>query len=266
MNEVLLLAAVFTAAQLGEVNCQKYPDADKVVIEETEKVRYFPDGTSETVEESWTKLLTEKGRRGESVLRLDYSKRYGEAAIEYVGVVAADGSEREIDVSATTKESTDNSSMSANIYDPLDRVIICTIPGLAIGDTLHVKTRRKVLKPRCEGKWSDLSLLEWSSPILRSTYEVTAPSELPLRKIAIRNPIGNVTTNFNLLADGSAVYTFTATNSAQAFPEPDMPPLYTQVQRVHVSTALSWSEISKWYWNLCEPHLAKTNEALVAKA
>ena len=43
-----------------------------------------------------------------------------------------DGTERQIDVSKTTKESTDNSSMSANIYDPLDRKITCTIPGLKV--------------------------------------------------------------------------------------------------------------------------------------
>ena len=41
-----------------------------------------------------------------------------------------DGTERQIDVSKTTKESTDNSSMSANIYDPLDRKITCTIPWI----------------------------------------------------------------------------------------------------------------------------------------
>jgi len=35
---------------------------------------------------------------------------------------------------------------------------------------------------------------------------------------------------------------------------------------VRVSTAEDWHEISRWYWNLCEPHLSKTNAALCAKA
>ena len=256
----------FAASAADEVTGARYPDADSVTVDEIEKVKYRPDGTYEQTDESWTKLLTEKGRREESTQSLSYSKRYADAAIVYVGAIGADGVEREIDVSATTNESTDNSDMGANIYDPLDRVITCTIPGLKVGETLHVKTRRSTQKPRCRDKWADIAVMEWTHPIVRSTYEVTAPAERPLRKIAIRNPLGNIATNVTKLADGSLVHTFTVTNSAQAFSEPDMPPLYTQVQNVRVSTAADWPEISKWYWELCAPHLAKTNAAMVAKA
>ena len=261
------LATVSRTIEQSEqsINSQRFPDADAVTVNEIERVKYNPDGTYEQTDECWTKILTEKGRRSESSMSLDYSKRYGTAAIVYVGVIGTDGTEREIDVSATMKEQTDNSSMSANIYDPLDRVITCTIPGLRIGETLHVKTMRRTTQPRCKDKWADLSVMEWSHPIVRSTYEVTAPASRPLKKIAIRNPLGNVVTNVTKLADGSLVYTFTATNSAQAFPEPDMPPLYTQVQNIRVSTAADWPEISKWYWDLCAPHLAKTNAAMIAK-
>ena len=255
----------FTVSAANEVTTARFPDADSVTVDEIEKVKYNPDGTYEQTDECWTKILTEKGRRSESSMSLDYSKRYGEARILFVRAIGTDGVEREIDVSKTMKESTDNSSMSANIYDPLDRVITCTIPGLKIGETLHVKTMRKATQPRCKDKWADLSVMEWSHPIVRSTYEVTAPASRPLKKIAIRNPLGNIITNVTKLADGSLVHTFTVTNSAQAFPEPDMPPLYTQIQNIRVSTSENWPEISKWYWDLCAPHLAKTNVAMCAK-
>ena len=257
--------AVAEGRDSAAITRERFPDADAVTVDEIERVKYNPDGTYEQTDECWTKILTEKGRRSESSMTLDYSKRYGTAAITYVGVIGTDGAEREIDVSATMKESTDNSSMSVNIYDPLDRVITCTIPGLRVGETLHVKTMRKTNQPRCKDKWADLSVMEWSHPIIKSTYEVTAPASRPLKRIAIRNPLGNVITNVTKLADGSLVHTFTATNSAQAFPEPDMPPLYTQVQNIRVSTASDWPEISKWYWDLCAPHLAKTNSAMIAK-
>ena len=265
----LIVLSAFAALALRAeepVTAARFPDADAVLVDELERVRYNPDGTYETTAESWTKILTEKGRREESELRLSYSRRYGEAEIVFVRAVGGDGREREIDVSATTKESTDNGSMSANIYDPLDRVIVCTIPGLKVGDTLHVKTRRRTTKPRCRDKWADLSVMEWTVPVLRSTFEVTAPASRPLRRIAIRHPLGNIVTNVSRLADGSLVHTFVATNSPQAFSEPDMPPLYTQMQHVRVSTAADWPEISRWYWDLCAPHLAKTNAAMCAKA
>jgi transglutaminase-like putative cysteine protease len=49
------------------------------------------------------------------------------------------------------------------------------------------------------------------------------------------------------------------------FPEPDMPPVWTQVQHVRVSTVGSWQELSKWYWELCLPHLERTNPAMTNK-
>ena len=262
---IAFLLAAGAVMGADEITCERFPDADSVIVNEIERVEYRPDGTYDETDESWTKLLTEKGRREESTRTLDYSKRYGEGAIVYVGAVDANGVEREIDVSKTTKESTDNSSMSSNIYDPLDRRIVCRIPGLKVGETLHVKTNRKVLKPRTERKWADLSVMEWTCPIVRSTYEVKAPAELPIRRKAIRHPLGNVVATERKLDDGSTLHAFVVTNSPQAFPEPDMPPLYTQVQNIRLSTSEDWPDISRWYWELCAPHLAKTNAAMVAK-
>ena len=253
-NPVLLIvlsAFVALAVRADDVTLEKFPDADTVVVDECERVEYRPDGTYDSVSWSKTKILTECGRREEGVVSLSYSKRYGEAAIEYVGIIGPDGAEREVDVSTTTKETTDNDAMASNIYDPLDRRIVCTVPGLAVGDTLHVRTRRRALKPRCEGMWSDISVMEWSRPILRSVYEVVAPKERPLRKVLVRHPLGNVARSERALEDGSTLYTFVATNSPRCFPEPDMPPLYTQVQNVRVSTAADWREVSRWYAELC---------------
>ena len=262
---VALFAFTVYAAEYDDVTLERFPDADAVTVDESERVKYAPDGTSESVNETVTKILTEKGRRSESVFSLTYSRRYGDAVIERVSVTGADGVEREIDIAATTKESTDNSSMSANIYDPLDRKITCSIPGLKIGDVLRVRTRRRTLKPRCVGKWADIAVMEWSHPILKSVYEVTSPAGLPLRRKAVRNPLGNVTESVLREADGRVVHTYVCTNSPQAFPDPDMPPLYTQVQNVRLSTAEDWPEISRWYWDLCRPHLEKTNAAISNK-
>ncbi len=253
------------ATDANEVTCEKYPDADAVLVDDVSRIAYNPDGTYVETSESWTKILTEKGRREESTVTLHYSKRYGTASVDFVGIVGTNGVERTVDVSATTRESTDNGSMSANIYDPLDRRIVCTVPGLGVGETLHVKTTRRALKPRCVGQWSDLAVFAWSNPILRSRVEIRAPAARPLKRVAIRHPRGNVVTSETPLPDGGTLHVFTATNSAQVFPEPDMPPLYTQVQHLRVSTAADWPEISRWYWELCAPHLAKTNAAMIAK-
>ncbi len=245
-----------------DVTVARYPDADSVFVDGIEETAYNPDGTYVTTSEQWTKVLTEKGRREESTLTIDYNARYGKAEIVSVSIVGADGVERPVDVSATLKDATDNSSASANIYDPLDRRLTCTVPGVKVGDTVHAKTRRTVFKSRVENQFADISVLEWTSPIVRQIVRVRAPAARPLVKTAVRHPLGNVSYVTETQPDGSILHTWTATNSPQAFPEPDMPPLYTQVQHLRVSTAHDWRELSRWYWKLSLPHLAKTTPAI----
>ncbi len=260
-----LVAGLTAFGAYEEVTTSRYPDADSVYVDGIEETAYNPDGTYVTTSEQWIKVLTEKGRREESSLTVNYNARYGKAEIVSVALIGADGVSRPVDISATLKDTTDNSSASANIYDPLDRQLNCTIPGIKVGDIVHVKTRRTATKARVENEFADISVLEWSSPIVRQVVRIRAPAARPLVKTAVRHPLGNVAYAREAQADGSILHTWTATNSPQAFPEPDMPPLYTQIQHLRVSTVNDWRELSKWYWNLSLPHLVQTNAALVAK-
>ncbi len=270
MNALKTWLVVCLGLSLGalcaeEVTRARFPDADAVILDEHESVAYRPDGTYETIVESRTKVLTERGQREERVISFDYNARYGKAEILSLGVIGTNGVERAIDFAATMRESTDNSSMRENIVDPLDRKVTCTIPGLQVGEVVHLKMRRAVVKSRIQDQWSDATVMEWTYPILRSVYEVKAPAERPIRSRAIRHPLGNVVSTERKLPDGSMLYTYTATNSPRIFPEPDMPPTWTQVQNVRLSTAADWREISRWYWQLCEPRLACTTAAMTNK-
>lgn len=265
---VLLSAFALCGAVLfadDGITLEKYPDADAVSVKSVREVRYNTDGTFVDHDEEWVKVLTDKGRRDESELVLRYSSRYGAAKVISVGIIDENGVEREVDVSSTTNESTDNSSMDENIYDPMHRKIVCNVPGLKVGETIHYVYERSAFKSRVEGQWADMAVFEWECPMLDSTLRVISPKELPLKKIFIRNPLGNVTESEEVLEDGSVVHTWRAVNSAQAFSEPDTPPFYLLVQNVQLSTAESWNELSRWYWDLCLPHLAKTNEAITNK-
>lgn len=65
--------------------------------------------------------------------------------------------------------------------------------------------------------------------------------------------------------DGRILYTWTAENVPQVVPEPDMPPLYMCVQRLLVSTAKDWPEISQWYYGVCRPRLDAVTPEIRAK-
>ena len=260
-----VMPAVCARAVYDDVTVARYPDADAVVIDSCEQTEYAPDGSYVKISDDKIKVLTEKGRREESELTLRYNRRYGTAEILGVWIVGADGTARAVDVSATTKDATDNGSVAENIYDPQDRRIVCTVPGLKVGEVLHYRTKRQNLRSRVKDQFADLTLFELTAPILHARYEVTSPAERPLRKWAVRNPLGNVTHAEERLPDGRTRHVWEAKDSPQAFPEPDMPPFYTQAQLLRVSTAEDWPTLSRWYWDLCTPHLAKANAAITNK-
>ena len=258
------LACACALAAADEITAEKYPDADMVIVEDRVETVYQADGTYVTTDEEWAKALTERGRRELSTLSIGYSLRYGKGEIVSVEIIGADGVARAVDFAGTLKEATDNSSTSANIYDPLDKTLSCAVPGLKVGETRHVVTRRTVTKSRIKDQWADLEIFEATVPIVRASVKIDGPLSRPLKKIAVRNPLGNVTSS--VVTNGErVVYSWTAENSPQMFTEPSMPPYWTQGQNLRVSTSTDWRELSKWYWDVSLPHLEKTNEAMTNK-
>lgn len=258
---VLLWPLCVRAEVYPGIDTVRYPDADSVIVDADEQIVYAADGTY-TVEESQTvKVLTEKGRREESVVTVGYNARYGKAEILAVEIEGDEGV-RPVDIAATLKDATDNSSVSANIYDPLQRQLSCRAGSLRIGEALRTRIRRTCERARVENSFADLAVFEWTSPIVRSRVSITGPRTLPLKRIAMRHALGNAESSVTTNADGTVTHVWTVRDSPQVFPEPDMPPLYTCVQHLRVSTEERWEDVSRWYWRLCEPHFAATSPAI----
>ncbi len=251
-------AEVFASAK--DVSADRFPDADMVTIEDKIHTKYFADGTYQMWDDEWIMVLTEKGRRELSTITLGVSLRYGDAAIECVEIIGTNGVVRTVDFKKTLKMATDNSSMNSNIYDPLDKNLMCAVPGLAVGEIRHVRYTRRTLKARMKNTWADLSMLEYTAPIIATTISVDQPNDLPVVHAAVRNPFSNTVTRAEnkSLGNNRTLLSWTAKDVPQAFPEPNMPPMYTQTQLLTLSTIKNWQDVSKWYWQLCLPHLAAT--------
>ena len=268
-NILLAISIVFSLfAFAGEksVTPADYPDADAVLVESLEDTEYKSDGTYTSRGFQRVKILTEKGKRDESELVLHYNSRFMKSEITFVKVKNAAGEVRDVDISATSKVIVDNSSANENIYDPMSRKLVCTVPGLEVGDELVYETLTTVFASRIEDNFYDSSVMEWSTPILHQRVRVVCPAELPVKKVKIAYPKGEVKFSERDLEDGRHEMVWeTAGEMEQVFPEPDMPPLYTLVQCLRVSTVETWQDISSWYWRISLPHLEKTNVAISNK-
>ena len=251
-------ATVITTAV--NVTSARYPDADSVLVDNRIHTRYEPDGTDVTWVDEWVKVLTEKGRRSHAAVSLSFNARYGDAVIQLVEIVGTNGVVRKVDFENTLKIATDNSSTSMNIVDPMDKRMVCSIPGLAVGELRHVVFCRRVRKARMKDAWADAVIFQHTSPIVSTVASVDQPPSRPVAKAVLRNPFKKtvVRSPNKVLPDGYTRLKWTARNVPQVYPEPYMPPLPICAQSLRLSTVPNWETVSRWYWSITAPHLEKT--------
>lgn len=245
-------------AASANVTAARFPDADSVLVDDRVRETYEPDGTSILWDDEYSKILTESGRRDASTYDLHFNANYGTSFVHRAEIIKPDGRVVEIDVANQSRVMTEPGQMGSNIYDPANKILSLSLPGLEIGDVCHLVTCRIVSKARMADTWADYAVFEHSLPILKLDYEISAPSALPVRHKMMRAPVeGTVAYSESTGADGRTLHTWKVRDVPQIFPEPDMPPMHTQVQRLLLSTTEDWHTVSRWYWKLCEPALAK---------
>lgn len=241
-----------------EISSEQYADADEVLVSDVQNIHYNPDGTGENIDDVYLKILTEKGKNDNRTINFHFNSHYQKIELLSAELIKSDGSLIPIDISANSRVSVNHNQMSANIYDPNQKIMTLNIPALAIGDIIHYRSKEITLKTRMPNTWQEYFSLQYDQPILSYQIEVRAPKSLPIAKIAIKDEVEN-TINYEVKEkENETIHRWIVKNVPQVFPEPDMPPLHTQVQRLLLGTVSSWEDISKWYWNLCLPRLEKT--------
>ena len=239
-----------------DVTPARFPDADTVLVDDLVREAFRPDGTSVQIDDEYNKILTEKGRRECSVRSFYIPTAYGTVTVVRAEIVKPDGSRTVIDPVRNGRVMIDPGQMGANIYDPNNMILQLSIPGLEIGDVVHVAALNTIYKARVPDTWADLNVFESTSPLLSYTYEVAAPTNRPLQHILLRAPVSNtVAYAVRTLPDGRLLHRWTIHDVPQMFPEPEMPALDTVVQRLLLSTATDWPALSRWYAKLCQPRL-----------
>lgn len=243
------------AAAVG-IDTNQYPDAHEVLVDGLVRERFRSDGTGEAEIEEWFKILTEKGRQDARTQTYTYMLPYSTVTVHRAVLYKPDGLCVTVDVARASRVMTDTGQMSANIYDPNHKVLHLALGDLEVGDLVAVSWRRETLKARVPDAWSDYSVLEYPSPIRRLTSLVSAPPELPLLHLRLRDPVSN-TVEYAAQAqpDGRTLHRWDVREVPQLFPEPNMPPAHTVAQRLLLSTLPDWQSLSRWYWELSRPRL-----------
>ncbi len=245
-----------------QVTDQAYPNANLVQVDEFILCEYQPDGTGSTWQDNYTKVLTEKGRRETQNLSFGFLLPYSRAAVKLLELIKPDGSAVPIDIEKQSKVMINRHQMSANIYNPNHKTLQVGVPGVQVGDVVHIVTFREIMRRHMPATWDDSQVFEMTNPIKHGVYEVHAPKDRPLCRIALKDPMEGTVTRSKEERAGRIVYRWEVSDVPRFYSEPHMPPYHTVVQRLLVSTLPDWNAISRWYWQLCEAHLEATTREM----
>jgi len=261
-----LVDAKQTLAAASDITLAKYPDCDDATVEKKMMRVYRADGTAECQDETYTKVLTEKGRRNNRTLSLSFTLPYFTVQVVRLEVIKPDGQVVPVDVAANSKESIDDSQMQANIYDPHNKILQVNIPSVGVGDVVHSVVRQTIDRSIVAGQYAEETVLEGPGFIRHSSYEIHAPADRPLVRVALRDEVpGTISYAKEAGPDGGVIHRWEIHNVPRMFDEPAMPPYEVVLQRLLVSTMPDWQTVSKWYWNLSKSHLEATTPAMKQK-
>jgi transglutaminase-like putative cysteine protease len=246
-------------AAASEITLDKYPDCDEATVEKKLVRVYRADGTGECQDEAFVKVLTEKGKRGNRTLSLSFMLPYSTEEVIKLEVISPDGTVLPVDVAANSKETIDESQMQMNIYDPNNRILQVNLPKVEIGDVVHSISRQTITRSFMPGQYAEENVFEDEGYIRHISYEVHAPADRPLQRIALRDKVpGTIRHSTESGRDHIVIHRWEINNVPRMFDEPSMPPGENVLQRVLVSTTPTWQAVSKWYWDLSWPHLEAT--------
>src|ERR1035438_7583942 len=173
----------------ADVNLARLPDCDEAVVDEKSMRVVREDGTAEVQDETFLKVLTEKGKQNNNTVSLGFMIPYSTAEVPRLEVIRPSGEVLPVDVAANAKESIDDSQMEMNIYDPNSKVLRVNIPGLEIGDIVHAVVRSTITRAFISGEFAEDYIFEGGGYIRHLSLELHLPADKPLRQVILRDEI-----------------------------------------------------------------------------
>ena len=193
----------------------RFPDADIALLYDFESIVCGDDALAVTRDDYYIKILTEAGRRQARTQSFHFNTTYNRLDIEILELIRPDGTRTTVNWDQPGAVMIDSGQMSSNIFDPAQRVRKATLPELEVGDIIHIRTRSTELKSRIPGVFSDLILLQSDWPVLKYLVEINLPEQLPLRSIAIKNPVPDSVKFSRREAGGRIIYRWEASDVPQ---------------------------------------------------
>lgn len=262
---VQLAVCGFDYRDYKDIDAKKYPDANAVLLYDYDKISYNPDGSSVEIDDYYIKVLTNKGVIDNRTIPIFFNTFYTDIEVTALEIIRVDGQVQKIDIKKHSEVVIDSSQISQNIYDPANKILKISLPFLDVNDIIHICVKENNRISRIKDVYSFIKVLQSDMPIIYYELIVEGPKEYPLKKRLIKDEVESTIVFTEKIVGDKVVYTWIARDVPMQIAEADSPPLYLFSQRILGSTAENWEEISRWYYNLCQPHLEKVTPEMKSK-
>ena len=248
---------------LQKIKASDYPESNAIMIKNTETtINKQCLGNNET--EAYTKILTEQGKKENSMVYFYYDSDYDTVEINLIEIIKPDASRTKLDPSKILKKISISSLTGfSNIYKETAWLLIGSVPDIEVGDIIHKISNDITHKTYMAHNFFDKINVENYNSILKSYYILNAPKELKINVIHINKKDEPIKFEEKINGDIKS-YICTFDYIPQIIYEPNMDNSDLFAYYIMLTTVDKWEDISTWYYGLVKGHL-NTNEAMQNK-
>lgn len=232
-----------------------YPDASSITLRDESVVQLKADGTSVDVTHETFKIFTQRAHdKAEITIPFD-------AGTEKISGVHA----RTIKMNGTILTAAPGDIHTSAPYSDFAmyddaKVTGISMPGVEDGVIIDYVYTRTTTKSFLPDQYSETwSFRDGADPVKMSKMTLTAPAEMKINTLP--QNAAAMTATVTPSADGRRkTYVWKMSSLDTIIPEPSMPPAYTFLPSVEISTIPSWQVIARWYQGLAAGRMAVSPE------
>ena len=239
---------------LQKVKASDYPESNTVLIENNE-TNINQQCIGNSVSETYTKILTEQGKKRSSQVFFSFDSNYDSLAVNLIEIIKPDGSKKVVDSKKILHKISQSAfSGSSNIYTETGWILTGSVPGIEVGDIIHIIKNDITHKARMENNFFDRIDVENYSTILKYYYILNAPKDLKIYVYHI-NKKDNLAKFEETVKGNIKSYTCSFNYIPQIIYEPNMDASDNFAYYIMLTTVKKWEDISTWYYGLVKNHL-----------
>jgi transglutaminase-like putative cysteine protease len=238
---------------------ETYPDASVIVVLDEKVDEVQADGTSRSTLHEVFKVLKEEGK-GYANVEIGYNAHREQVSIEYARTITPWGKVIPLDDIAVRV------STPYGNYPPYSdyRVLIFSLPGVAIGSVIDYKVVVEEQHPAMAGTYASRFYFQGYDPVIISRFVVITPKDMNL-EYSVRNPLTEAKPAPQVSRKhGKTISLWEYRDIPQIIPEHNMPPLAEIACNIRVTTVSSWKEFFSW-WNELKDRKTEANDAIREK-